>query len=253
MWLVVGMEYIASVSGGKDSICTIILDHLYEHKITKIYYCEVMFNDEISAEYPEHIDFIKNRMIPVFEDWGYEVVYLKSEKTFLDCFYHVRGERSKNNGKYVGFMLSGHCDVQGKCKLHTIRKYLRSLKEDYVEVLGIAVDEPERLNTAHEKGQVSLLEKYGYTERDALELCRKYDLLSPIYHIMKRSGCFFCPNCTVGQLRFLYKRHRDLFMELVRLEQEPNKVSDTFCYGKTYQSYLERFEAESVFMSIFDY
>jgi len=238
------MIHIASLSGGKDSVATVILDHLYEHKIEKILYCEVMFDKDLSAEFPEHIAFLKNVLFPTFKAWGYEVVHIRSEKTFLDCFYHQRTERSKNCGKIVGFMVSGHCDVQGLCKLQPIYKYLRSLEEDYIQYVGIAADELSRIRTAHTKGQVSLLEKYGYTEEMAFRLCQKYCLLSPIYQYVKRSGCFFCPNANTAQLRFLYEHHRDLYDKLLYLEAVPNKVCDTFCYGKSYKSYAERFECE---------
>lgn len=246
------MLHIANCSGGKDSVATIILDHLYEHVIQKIVYCEVMYDDSISAEYPEHIAFIKSVLFPTFESWGYEIVYLKSDKTFLDCFYHKRTNRSKNCGKIVGFMISGHCDVQGICKLQPIKRYFNLLDEDYIQYIGIAADEPRRLKTAHEKGQISLLEKYGYSEQMAIELCQRYHLLSPIYKYFKRSGCFFCPNASDAQLRYLYHNHRELYNKLLALESEPNKVCNTFCYGKSYKEYAYLFEHEWRPVSLFD-
>ncbi len=38
------------------------------------------------------------------------------------------------------------------------------------------------------KNTVSLLEKYGYTEEMAYQLCKKYDLLSPMYDFARRGG-----------------------------------------------------------------
>jgi len=246
------MIHIASMSGGKDSVATVILDHLYEHKIKKILFCEVMFDKDLSADFPEHIAFIKNVLFPTFKAWGYEVVHIRSEKTFLDCFYHQRTARSANCGKIVGFMISGHCDVQGMCKLLPIKKYLKSLDDDYLQYVGIAADEVLRLKTVHEKGQISLLEKYGYTEEMAFRLCQDYGLLSPIYQYTRRSGCFFCPNASEEQLKFLWYHHRHLYEKLLCLESIPNKVCDTFCYGKTYRAYADKFVRNGRQLSIFD-
>ena len=82
------MKYIASWSGGKDSTASIILAHEHNEPLDLIIFSEVMFDENISGELPEHIDFIKNKAIPVFESWGYEVKILHSDKTYIDCFHH---------------------------------------------------------------------------------------------------------------------------------------------------------------------
>lgn len=42
-----------------------------------------MFDNEISGELPEHIDFIKNKAIPVFESWEYVEYTHKNQNTRL--------------------------------------------------------------------------------------------------------------------------------------------------------------------------
>lgn len=71
------MKYIASWSGGKDSTASIILAHEHGEPLDLIIFSEVMFDREISGELPEHIDFIKNKAIPLFEEWGYETKIVK--------------------------------------------------------------------------------------------------------------------------------------------------------------------------------
>lgn len=63
-------KYIASWSGGKDSMATIILAHENKEPLDLIIFSEVMFNEELSGELPEHIDFVKNKCIPLFNKWG---------------------------------------------------------------------------------------------------------------------------------------------------------------------------------------
>ena len=66
------MKYIANFSGGKDSTATIILAHEHHEPLDEIIFSEVMYNEEISGELPEHIDFIRNVAFPLFESWGYK-------------------------------------------------------------------------------------------------------------------------------------------------------------------------------------
>lgn len=83
------MKYIASWSGGKDSTASIILAHEHNEPLDLIIFSEVMFDENISGELPEHIDFIKNKAIPVFESWGYEVKILHAKLNYTQL-KHLR-------------------------------------------------------------------------------------------------------------------------------------------------------------------
>ena len=183
------MKYIASWSGGKDSTASIILAHEHNEPLDLIIFSEVMFDENISGELPEHIDFIKNKAIPIFESWGYETKILRSDKTYLDCFYHVVKKSEKNKGKRQGFPVPKMCKINDRCKTKPIKKFMKEIKEPFTQYVGIAVDEPIRMNRIVNSGdKISLLKKYGYTEQMAFELCEKYDLLSPIYEFAPRGG-----------------------------------------------------------------
>ena len=182
------MKYIASWSGGKDSTASIILAHEHNEPLDLIIFSEVMFDENISGELPEHIDFIKNKAIPIFEIWGYEVKILHSDKTYMDCFHH-RTVRGKSKGMKKGFVMSGHCDVQRDCKLKAIKQFWRSVDADFTQYIGIAVDEPARMERVAKAGnQFSLVEKDGRPGKVAFDLCKKYDLLSPIYDFAPGGG-----------------------------------------------------------------
>lgn len=221
------MEYIASFSGGKDSAASIILAHEHGEPLDSIIFSEVMFDTETSGELPEHIDFIKNKCIPLFEQWGYETKILHSGKTYMDCFNHVVEKPRKhqsNKGKKKGFVMVGHCDVQRDCKLAPINFFFENY-EEFTQYIGIAADEPTRLDRiVKTENKISLLGKYGYTEQMAFELCKKYDLLSPIYSYAKRGGCWFCPNAKEAELKHLRTNHRDLWDKLLELEKTPNLI-----------------------------
>lgn len=222
------MKYLASWSGGKDSTASIILAHEHNEPLDLIIFSEVMFDENTSGELPEHIDFIKNKAIPVFESWGYEVKILHSDRTYIDCFFRkpIKG-KFYGTGKRVGFPMVGKCVVNRDCKTRQIRKFWKGIEEDFIQYIGIAIDEPKRMErVVKARNQVSLLEKYGYTEKMAFELCKRYDLLSPIYDFAPRGGCWFCPNARYGALKHLRTHHRDLWDKLLELEDEPDLIGN---------------------------
>lgn len=221
------MKYIASWSGGKDSTASIILAHENNEPLDLIIFSEVMFDKNTSGELPEHIDFVKNKCIPLFESWGYEVKILHSDKTYCDEFFRIvkRSKKTYLNGNRVGFPLAGKCFVNSQCKISPIKKFFNSVDYEYIQYIGIAIDEPERLERLTDN-KISLLVEYGYTEHMAFNLCMKYDLLSPIYDFASRGGCWFCPNARIGQLKYLRENHRDLWNKLLELEEMPNLIGN---------------------------
>lgn len=222
------MKYVCCWSGGKDSTASIILSHLHGEPIDLILFCEVMFDSEISGEIPEHMEFIRQRCIPQFRDWGYEVQILHSDKTYMDVFQFeiTRGERK---GLMRGFPLAGMCAINRDCKIRPIKQFLKKYDEDsLVQYVGIAADEPMRLRRLEGTNQVSLLDKYGYTEQMAHSLCQDYGLISPIYNYSSRGGCFFCPNARETELCRLRECHPKLWNRLLELEKVPNTVGKIF-------------------------
>lgn len=239
------MKYIASCSGGKDSVATVILAHENKEPLDLIVFSEVMFDENVSGELPEHIDFVKDKLFPMFERWGYKTKILRSDKTYMDCFYHVVKRSSKKNriGKYKGFVMSGRCDVQRDCKLRPIKNFYKNYPYEYRQYIGIAVDEEKRLKRLKEN-QISLLEKYGLTEEMAKKKCEQYGLLSPIYSFSTRGGCWFCPNMKEKELKRLRDNHPDLWKKLLTLEEEENTIGFVFDMftGKSIHWYENKFK-----------
>lgn len=224
--------HIASCSFGKDSIATILLALEHGEPLDEVIYCEVMFDDHISGEVPEHRDFIYQTAIPALKKLGVPVRVVKSEKTFTSVFMG-RITRGPKKGMIRSFPMCGKCYVQRDCKICPIRQYQKTLPPDTVQYIGIARDEPKRLArlTAN---QISLLDKYGCTENDAKQLCKQTGLLSPVYGFTERGGCWFCPNAKLSELRHLYDHHPDLWQKMMRLQAVPEKVTEKFNRSQTF-------------------
>ena len=127
-------KHILSCSFGKDSIATALLALQHGEPLDELVYCEVMFSEEISGELPEHNRFIHETAIPYFEQRGIPTRVLRSEKTYLSCFYHVV-TRGKTKGMLSGFPLSGRCTIQRDCKLPPIKAYQKALPPDTVQYI----------------------------------------------------------------------------------------------------------------------
>ena len=244
------MKYIASCSFGKDSLATLLLAMEHGEPLDEAVYCEVMFDKTISGEVPEHRDFIYNTAIPRLEKMGVRVKVLRSEKTYVDLFTG-KVTRGPKKGMLRSFPICGKCAVQRDCKIHPIRQYQKSLPADTVQYIGIAQDEQERLLRLTGQ-QVSLLEKYHFTEEDAKQLCRKAGLRSPVYAFTDRGGCWFCPNAKARELRHLYDHHPDLWMRMLELQALPGKVSEKFNRTEKFSDIDARFRAEDAQRSLFE-
>lgn len=102
-------------------------------------------------------------------------------------------------------------------------KHLQSGAEinTVVQYLGIASDEPERIERHSKKEGIELpLVEAGWTEQMCREWCEENDLLSPIYETASRGGCWFCHNQGVDQLRLLRKNYPDLWALLLKWDND---------------------------------
>ena len=169
-------KFIASCSFGKDSMATVLLAKAHGEPLDEAVYCEVMFDKDISGEVPEHRDFIYETAIPALERMGVKVIVLRSLKTYVELFTG-RVTRGQRKGMVRSFPLCGKCYVQRDCKVRPIERYRKTLPSNTVPYVGIAQDEQDRLLRLKGGSQISLLEKYKFTEKDAWEFCRKANVI----------------------------------------------------------------------------
>jgi len=223
-------KHIASCSFGKDSLASIIVGLENNEPIDGAYYCEVMFNRWISAEVPEHRDFIYDTAIPFLESAGIKVDVVRGKRTFVDLFQH----KIEGDGDWAGCIwawpLCGRCYVQRDCKTRPLESYKKQQWQgaDVVQYIGYASDEQVRLAKLDGTKKVSLLDKYGIDEEEATRICDSYGLLSPIYEFAPRNGCWFCPTAKDPELLHLRKYHPHLFEDLMKLQALPCKATEKF-------------------------
>ena len=233
------MKYIASCSFGKDSLAMIIKIKEMGWPLDEVIYCDVRFDDNISGEMPEMKEFIPKAEKILKEKFGIEIKHLTYEKTFKEQFY-TKKKKGKHIGDIYGFphLISPWCN--SKLKINPVSKYLKTIKEPIIQYIGIAYDEPERYKRL-KSNQVAPLYILKITEKEALEICKKNNLLSPIYEKGARGGCWFCPNQRVSQLKKLYKEHNDLWNILKDMQKDSQNV---FKPGYKLENLEKRFRDE---------
>ena len=232
--------HIASCSFGKDSIATILLALEHNEPLDRVVFAEVMFDHEkgISGEIPEHIDWIYNVAIPKLAEMGVKVDVVRAKKDFVSLCRRKR-KSGDNAGKMYGMRSSGFCYANGELKVAPVKQYYTQFRDEYniVQYVGIAKDEPIRLARLKDY-QVSLLEKYNFTEKMAMDKCREYNLVSPCYSMGLRGGCWFCYNAELRRYINMRKNYAKEWQALRDLYNETN--CKAFKYGKT----LEQVERE---------
>lgn len=168
---------VLSWSGGKDSTATLILAHELGIKIDVAVISLPMFDisRKIYADSPEHIDWLFSKAIPTIEKWGTHVKVVSSDKDYLYWFKHLiqKSDKPERIGKMYGWLIGGHCRMN-RSKVDPIKRYMRSIPEPYTRIVGICIDEPERLTRMEKRGQCSLLADYKITTRQARAMCEQY-------------------------------------------------------------------------------
>lgn len=273
-------QYVLSLSYGKDSIAAIEACFRLGYPIDRIVHAEIWATDTISADLPPMLEFKSKADAIIKARYGLTVEHVcamrgDEKMTYEKLFYHVPkrkkppkyagGEgsilgfpiikgnyctsRLKNDALCTGFnqWISGsNADLHKRIKdigaVFSIVRREPGAKTNTVQYLGIAVDEPIRIQRHTKPGFVLPLVDIGWTEAECRTWCAANDLLSPIYTTATRGGCWFCHNQSVGQLRLLRKNYPDLWALLLRWDAD-SPVS-FHADGHTVRDFDRRFALE---------
>lgn len=97
------MKVYASISGGKDSLAALITHMERGGQCDGAIYCRIMFDDETSAEVPEHEEWLHSKCFPLLErEYG---IRRKSSKgnTPIRIAFISSTKRAARSAKYGDF------------------------------------------------------------------------------------------------------------------------------------------------------
>lgn len=212
------MEYIASLSYGKDSIAMLEIIKLYGMPLDRIVHVEIMATDTIPADLPPMMEFKARADKIIKERYGIEVEHLRAKKTYNDFFYSARSEKAfpENQGRIYGFPMMRGAWCNSRLKTRCIEKFD---KPGITQYIGITADEPNRFHNLTERKRSPLVE-HDFTEIQARSICEQLGLLSPIYNHSTRGGCWFCHNQGVQQLRLLRKQYPEYWALMLKWDSD---------------------------------
>ena len=246
------VKHIIGLSGGKDSMATVILAYLLKRPVSELVYCKIMFDEETSGEVPEHEQFLNEVAFPkIQKDFKFKVVTVQSPKNYVEL-HNTPISRGERKGCLRGSPICQGCWVQRDLKVKPLEEYRKAQPVDAKYYVGIAKDEESRLLSLNKSNKISLLAECGFTEADAKDLCEQFGLLSPIYDFSERNGCFFCPNAKEREFRHLRDCHPDLWGRMLELEQAPGIVKKKYNRHLTLAEMEYNFQQDELQTNLFE-
>lgn len=233
------MNYVASLSCGKDSLAMIL--RLIEER-RPLTHC-VMF--DTGMEFQSIYDTLE-RLKPVLEENNIELTVLTPKTHYLEEMLLRVVNKGTERERYGWEWCGGMCRWRTHDKIRDINRYLKSLG-DYTQYIGIAVDEPERIKK--ENNKVYPLVEWNMTEKDCLQYCydRGYTWAENgirLYDMLDRVSCWCCANKNLKELRNMYYYLPEYWYKLKALQ---SRIDRPFRRdGKTIFDLEERFKNEGV-------
>lgn len=211
------MKYILSFSGGKDS--TYLAFYLIEHN----YPLDEAVMFDTGWEFPQMYDHIK-KMRAYFENNGVKLTILKPKQSF-DYLMTEKLVKERNGGGYhYGY---SWCGLKG-CRWGTTEK--TATLDEYTQrndraivYIGIAADEPERLEKECKPFKRFPLADNGIAEAECLSGCYERGFTwDGLYEKLDRVSCKFCALKNLKELRNIYFYIPEVWQEL----REKQKLTD---------------------------
>lgn len=234
---VVGMNYVASLSCGKDSLC-MVLKLIEEGR--PLTHC-VMYDTgmEFNSIYKT-----LDQLCPVLQKHNVHLEIIKPENHFLEDMLLKVVNQGKENEHYGYEWCGGVCRWRTTNKVKSINKYLSDLG-DYIQYIGIAADEPERIK--NENNKVYPLVEWNMTEADCLQYCYNhgfywYENNIRLYDVLDRVSCWCCSNKNLKELKNMKYYLPEYWNKLKALQ---SRIDRPFRRdGKTIFDLDERFDNE---------
>lgn len=225
-------QYILSLSYGKDSLACLEAINLLGLPLDRIVHAECYATDTIPADLPPMVDFKAKADQIILDRYGIKVEHIcatreverereRERVTYEKVFYRTLYSKKHQREQIYGFPCTKGAWCNSRLKMAAIRQIPKSDGvTNIIQYLGIASDEPERIERHTKPNVVLPLVLAGWNEAYCRQWCEDNDLLSPIYSSSARGGCWFCHNQGVDQLRLLRRNYPELWKLLLKWDKD---------------------------------
>jgi len=232
-------DHILSLSYGKDSLACLGAIEQLGWPLDRIVHAEVWATDTLPADLPPMVEFKSKADAIIKGRFGIDVEHVRGKWTYEQAFYRKRGQKAKTNaGKIYGWPFQVHGTW---CNSDVKMPPLMKIERGNIQYIGIAADEPSRFHNLTDKKKSPLVEA-GWTEAKCRCWCEENDILSPIYTMAARGGCWFCHNQGVNQLRLLRKNYPEYWA--LMLKWDSDSPVTFHADGHTVHDFEKRFQME---------
>ncbi len=211
------MKYIATISGGKDSVtmCDLLLKNGYAVD-------EIIFTDTLE-EFKEMYIYIEKIKIYFKQRYNKEIVVLKPKTTFTHwAFGTIEKQNAKRIGQIRGIPTKdGMCYWRRESKIYPMERYLKEKykNEEITFYIGYTMGENRSV-------QETNTFKYSYPLQDVFKMneenCKAYliaqEMENPLYKHFSRTGCALCPFQSDKSWFNVWKHYPDVWKKMFDIE-----------------------------------
>ncbi|TLP41070.1 phosphoadenosine phosphosulfate reductase family protein [Arcobacter arenosus] len=245
--------YIATISGGKDSVtmCDLLLKNGYPVDY-------ILFTDTLH-EHKKMYDYIEKLKIYFRSKYNKKITILKPKSTFEHWAFGVleRGER-KGSIRGLPNLSNGMCYWRRESKVKPMEKFTKHF-EKVVYYIGYTLDENRSIeNYDKYTFKFPLRDIFKMKEDD----CKKYlidqEMENHLYRHYSRTGCDFCPFQSEQSFYMTWKHYPETWDKMKKIESKllklNNVVSSTwFMNHRTCDDMEKLFKEKDKQGSLFDF
>lgn len=200
------MKYVASCSGGKDSVAMVL--ELIEREWPLD--CVVMV--DLGKEF-DCIYRIWDRLCEFLDAHNISHAKLTLPRSF-DYYFAEHEVKERKGGSHYGYSwCGGRCRWGTTFKKQLLTKFYSELygNEPICEYVGIAADETERVKVNRDKNiKYYPLVLWGMTENDCLVKCYRNGFnwkegSVDLYDVLERVSCYCCANKNLGECKAMIR------------------------------------------------
>ena len=204
------MKYIATISGGKDSVtmCDLLLKNGYQVD-------EIVFTDTL-LEFDDMYEYIEKLKHYFFNRYKKNITVLKPKETFEHwCYGTIEKETAKRKGMKRGIPTKdGMCYWRRESKVYPVERFIKKLKISneldksrnlsknkkihknfkVTQYIGYTLGEDRNVqNTNITTFEYPLRDIFKMSEENCKAYISKQDMENPLYKHFSRTGCACCP------------------------------------------------------------
>ena len=205
------MKYIATISGGKDSVtmCDLLLKK--KNHIDYIVFTDTLLEFKLMYPYIEKVKAYFKSRYRVAEK---KFIILKPNTTFEEwCFGTIKKDNAKRVGAIRGIPSSteaGICYWRRESKIYPMERFVKTLNDEVTFYIGYTLDENRSIaNTEKITYEYPLQNIFKMSERDCQQYLINQEMENPLYKYFSRTGCGVCPFQSDRAFFQIYKHFKE--------------------------------------------